>query len=1694
MSETLIYESRKSKVYRAIDPEWDFPVVMKILNFEFPTPLDIAQFYNESDIIEGLNLPGIRRSLKRTKINNRHALFLEWIEGKTIRQELMQKPAEIERFLKIATGMAKALEDVHQNRIIHKDINSNNVLIQAGTGEVKIIDFGISTKLDLRMQYLGNPELLEGTLTYNSPEQTGRVNRIVDYRTDLYSTGVLFYEILTGRVPFVSSDPMELVHCHIAVQPEPVTVFNSAVPKILSDIILKLLSKNAEDRYQSAYGLRMDLEECQKEWLEKGTISVFPLGQNDFSGRYSIPQKLYGREKQIDALLDCYNQAAKGGKKLLTVFGYSGTGKSALVHETHRAITKNRGWFLEGKFDQFQRGIPYYAILKAFREFINLLLSENEDRLNSMRQKILAAVGSEGKVLTDVLPNLELIIGTQPEVPEVGGSEAQNRFNYVFSKFTAALAAEENPLVLFIDDLQWADSSSLSLFKVLMTDPAIRHFLFIGAYRDNETDITHPLIITLDELEKSGIFAEKILLENLSENHVNELIADSLLTQPGKTKELTRLVYEKTRGNAFFLIQFLKSLANDGLLSFRFEEKAWNWNLQKIQEQNITDNVVELMANKVQKLPAETIRILKLAACIGNSFDEETLSAIYTDGNPADLLYEALSEGLVIPMGGGSYKFAHDRIQQAVYTLIPEEEKNTVHLSIGKKMLENIAPDKRDEALFDIANQWNRGIEIITTEEEKELLAKLNLDAGRKAKQSSAFQPAFNYLETGIRLLKNNAWQSQYELARDLHIDAAESAYLSGYFDKMDVLIDAVLKNAKELLEKVKPYEIRILAYKAQNRLLDAIHTGLELLEQLGESFPKKPNMLHVAKELALTFWRLRGKNNEYLLSLPIMTDPYKISAMRVIAHITSSVYWAMPSLLPLIVFRMMKLSLKYGNNAVSCFAYGSYGVILCGVLGMMRKGYSFGKLSLDLLEKLDAKEWKAQIYVSPFALTIHWNEHVKNTLGPLQDSFHIGLETGLIEFSCVNTNIYCIHAFLCGKPLSRLEEETKAYSESYLRFKQETNYNYNEVYRQAMLNFMGKSSNPIVLTGDAYNEEKMTVQNAERNDQTGAFFIHFNKLMLGVHFREMEMAKKHAEEARKLLDAVLAKFEIPNHHFYEALCLASLYPGLNGKEKHRSASRIKKNIRAMKKWSETAPENFLHKQWLMEAEWKRVKGNFNDARTLYDRAIAESAKQEFTHETALAYELTGRFYLEQEAHDLAEFYLKSAYNTYREWGATAKLRNLEQNLPKYVSGVNRATSLSESASVDEDSSMLHGSVLDMNTVLKSSTSISGEIVLSRLLNKLMAIVIENAGAEKGVLLLQAEGGLFVEAELSANSSEADVLQHIPMEECKSISGTIVTYVNRTCESVVVNNAETDIRYAKDPYILKNKIKSVLCLPIINQGKSVGVLYLENNLTTGAFTQERIDLLSLLSGQIAVSIDNALLYENLEQKVAERTAELAEEKQKSDNLLLNILPEETAQELKTKGFASPKRFESVSVLFTDFKGFTNIAESMSPEELVQQIDTVFRAFDGIIGKYGIEKIKTIGDSYMCVGGLPVPSENHAHSLVLAALEIRDYMENHKAERMAQGKSYFDIRIGIHSGPVVAGVVGSKKFAYDIWGDTVNTASRMESSCEIGKINISSSTHALISSDFETEFRGEIDAKGKGKIGMYFIHGPKNTGS
>ncbi|MDB9515331.1 AAA family ATPase [Kamptonema animale CS-326] len=1542
-----IYTGHRTIVYRGVRESDGTSVVIKLLRNEYPNFNELVQFRNQYTIAKNLDFPNIVKPLTLESCHNSYALIMEDFGGISLstyltiaNEDQNNKSLSLIEFLPLALQLTDILNYLYQNRVIHKDIKPANILINPDTKQLKLIDFSISSLLPRETQEIQNPNILEGTLAYISPEQTGRMNRGIDYRSDFYSLGVTFYELLIGQLPFISHEAMELVHCHLAKQPIPLHQIQPEIPLVLSAIVSKLMAKNAEDRYQSALGLKHDLEICLSQLQETGDIQEFGLGQGDITDRFLIPEKLYGRETEVAQLLAAFERVAnppisplsKGGNRgveMMLVAGFSGIGKTAVVNEVHKPIVRQRGYFIKGKYDQFQRNIPFSAFVQAFRDLMGQLLSESDAQLQIWETKILTAVGDNGQVLTDVIPELESIIGKQPAAPELSGNAAQNRFNLLIQKFVQVFTQAEHPLVIFLDDLQWADSASLKLLQMLMQDTG--HLLILGAYRDNEVSPVHPFILTVDEIVKTGGTVNVITLPQLSEADINQLVADTLNCELSLAEPLTKLVDQKTQGNPFFATQFLKGLHNDKLINFNPAQSStpfsspfgvqggWQCDIAQVRALAITDDVVEFMALQLQKLPTETQDVIKLAACIGAEFDLNTLVIVSEKSAAitATALWKALQEELVIPTtkiykffaqsdseevllasANPTYRFLHDRVQQAAYSLIPAEHREATHLKIGQLLLRNFAISERNNQIFEVVNQLNMGMGLIYQQSERYELAQLNLLAGQKAKISTAYVAALNYLNTGIKLLTTDSWKSQYNLSLGLYGEAAEAAYLSSNFGQMQELIEVVLEQSKTLLHTINVYNTKMQACMAQNQLLEAIQTGLQVLQLLGLEFPENPQVSDVQAKLEVTLSALAGRSPLDLMILPEMSDPFKQAAMQILGSLAPCAYQAAPLLLPLVVSEQVNLSIQYGNTALSAPSYGYFGLILCGVLGDIEIGYQFGQLALSLLDKLNAKDIQARTIFVVNANIRHWREPLQKTLEPLQSAYAIGLETGDLEFAALSTYIYVYHAYLAGNELSVTEREITSYNQALAQVKQVNSLNFNQILHQAILNLTQQVEQPTKLSGNIYDEQMMLPLHQQANDATAIFYIYFNKLILCYLFEQFVEAVENAAAAEAYLRGVTANFVVGVFYFYDSLTQLARLVNASASESSSIIEKIQSNVEKIQKWADSAPTNHQHKLDLISAEKYRIFGNKAEAIDFYDRAIAGAKQNGYLNEEAIANELAAKFYLDWGKEKIAQVYMTEAYYCYARWGAKAKVTDLEQRYPQLLVPIVQqsggAESLKETIALGTISSTKTSSsiseVLDLATLLKASQAISGEIELDRLLTTLLEIVMTNAGATKCILLLKQELDLKLVA-LVEQGISPQLLPSIPLELSSDVAISLVNTVKRTLKPLVLADAGINCQFAGDSYIQKHQPKSVFCSPILNQGLLIGVLYLENNLTVGTFTSNRVELLNLLCAQAAISLENARLYRNSQnyaQELTQSVAKLQATETRFQNLANNI--------------------------------------------------------------------------------------------------------------------------------------------------------------------------------------------------------------
>ncbi|MBD2329849.1 ATP-binding sensor histidine kinase [Alkalinema sp. FACHB-956] len=1512
-SHTTVYRALKKKSAQPVVIS-EQPVVIKVLNQEYPSFNELVQFRNQYTIAKNLNLPGIVQPLSLEPLGNGYALIMEDWGGISLSQYLQHQSLQWEEVLAIALQLATILHDLHLHRVIHKDIKPANILMHPESKQVKLIDFSIASLLPKETQEIQNPNILEGTLAYLAPEQTGRMNRGIDYRADFYALGVTLYQLLSGQLPFASDDPMELVHCHIAKLAVSVDQVNPAVPGMVAAIVAKLMAKNAEDRYQSALGLQHDLQQCLTQWQATGAIAEFKLGQQDLSDRFLIPEKLYGREAEVQTLLNAFERVAQGASELMLVAGFSGIGKTAVVNEVHKPITRQQGYFIKGKFDQFNRNIPLSAFVQALRDLMGQLLSESQAQLAEWKVQILEAVGENGQVLIEVIPELEQIIGAQPAIAKLSGTAAQNRFNLLFQKFIQVFTTTHHPLVIFIDDLQWADLASLQLMKLLMQDHG--YLLMLGAYRDNEVSPAHPLMLTLEELKTVGTIVNTITLAPLALEQTNRLIADTLQCDRTVAQPLTQLVDRKTQGNPFFTTQFLKALHEDGCITFNLDQGYWQCDMAQVNALALTDDVVEFMALQLQKLPEETQSVLKLAACVGNQFDLATL-AIVAEQAPteaATALWKALQEGLIIPTTqvykffqveartlsdvqnsiNPVYRFLHDRIQQAAYSLIPAEQKAVTHWQIGQllwqDLLQHPQAQPSGDKIFDIVNHLNLGKQTISLPAQQHQLAQLNLQAGEKAKLSTAYQAAQTYCQIGIELLPTNAWETDYALVYALHRHGAEAAYLSSDFDRAEALYQVALAQAQNPLDQAVIYRVQMTQYQLQGRNAEAIAIQRQSLELLGWSIPQEPESIQhcLDAEIASVEQFLQQQTIESILELPKMVDAVIAEQLRILQILFYAAWLAgQPTLALLALAKMTTLSLQYGNSDMSPFGYVGYGLIANALLKNATQAYQFGNMAVQLCEQFDNADVRGMTNFL-FAADVHsWKRPLREADRYYEDAYKYGMEAGnwlTVGFMMMQSGS---DRLTYGKNLEDLYAIAQAHAAFLHQIKSLENLDALTVgVLQPIRQLLGLTQTPFTFD-DTHFREAEYLQKYCNTPYHLAWFYSV-KIRHAYLFDQPDTYSGLIPHLSIIEATIPSHAKVPSSVFYVVLMhLVLLEQPPDETQQQGHWQSILPLEERLNHWQQDCPENIRHKCLLIQAEKARIHGYKAEAIDLYDHAIVSAKENGYLQEEALANELAAKFYLGWGKEKVAAGYLQEAYYGYARWGASAKVADLEKRYPQLLQPILQTnqqplTVLETLASIAAPAYSLHSTssksstrsninhTFDFVTLLQVSQTLASTIELNELMQTLTQKMIENSGADQCTLILCEDNQWQVR--VMANLEQV-ILQSVPLEDNPSVPVKLIQYVKHSLTTVAIDDLKTDLPVIGD-YLHHHQPKSVLCLPILNQGNLRAIVYLENRSTSGVFTNDRILILNVLCTQAAISLENAQLYQK-----AQRYAQQLEQSQ-----------------------------------------------------------------------------------------------------------------------------------------------------------------------------------------------------------------------
>ena len=1383
-------------------------------------------------------------------------------DGRRTLESVLIRYMDPSHFLQLAIGITAALAELHRQNIVHKNLNPGTVLIDPATSTITLT--GFSTQVVPSAQSVIASGDMEVRPAYMSPEQTGRINRVVDQRSDLYSLGVTLYQMLTGTLPCQAGCILEWVHCHIARSPRPPMEVVPETPRMLSDIVMKLLAKDSEERYQTASGLKVDLERCLSQWEAAKEIEPFPLGKFDIPDRLLIPQNLYGREKDFDALIGAFNRvAASGVPEIVMVVGSSGIGKTSLVKELHKPIVKERGFFVSGKFDQYKRDIPYATIAEAFRELIQQILTDSRERIAEWKRQLQQAFGVNGRLIVDIIPQMELIVGPQPPLPELPPTEAQDRFNMVFRQFMGVIFIQEHPLVVFLDDLQWVDSATITLLEHLITHPDTRFLLLIGAYRENEVGPSHPLLLMLDNIRKSRGTVQTITLSPFSFDDLSHLLTDAFHSEQARVEPLTRLVHEKTGGNPFFVIQFLMTLYGEGLVVFDRTAYLWKWDIPGIREKGYTDNVVDLMVGKLRRLSDRSLQEMRVAACIGNTFDLRTLSVIssMSEDETREHLREAVQEGLVLFLTETSYRFLHDRVQEAAYSLVPEVDRPGLHLRIGRLLLANMPEDRLEKNVFDIMSHFSLGAALITEQGEMTRVAALSLHAARKAKSSTAYRVAVGYLSAGAALLED-PWEDHYELAYALLLERAECESLSGAFDEAERLFPVLLQHARTRVDKGAVYRVKIDTHTIKGEDGKAIESALECLRIFGIEMSPHPSAAEV-EEGYREVWRNLGiRNIEELIDLPLMTDPEMRAAMEVLACLYAPAYHSDNNLFYLHLSHGVNLSLMHGNSPASTHAYGWFGIVLACVFHRSQDGYRFAKLAFDLMERHHFLEYKAKAY---FQLRIisYWTQPLDTMLEYSRAAFEAAVETGDVPVACFSCNHTVMGMLIRGDHLSEVHRE----AERGLDFVQRAGFR--DVYdmvrgiERFIQAVRGHTRHLSTYDDDGFSEAEFEVGLGSNRMPTLVFYYYVVKLMARFLSGDYEAALKAGEKSSALLWAGLFSAQGHCFYFFYALTLASVFDDLPPEKQKETLELLTLYCEQLREPAENNPPTFYHHEALVSAEIARIRGQSDEAMRLYEQAIRSARDNGFVQDEAISCELAARFYRARGFEEIADTYLRYARSCYERWGAAGKVKQLDEQYP-WLHEKERALAGAPFGQVDAI------------TVVKASQAISGEIMIFNLLDTLMRIVIENAGAQVACLLLTRGDDLWIEAQARVEGEGIEFLRPHRPPGPADLPLSIVNYVRRTRESVILGDASERSMFSSDDYISLNRPVSVLCLPVMRQANLIGLLYLENDLLKGAFTSERVAVLEVLAAQAAMSLENARMYEALRESEELSRTRLAE--------------------------------------------------------------------------------------------------------------------------------------------------------------------------------------------------------------------------
>lgn len=1659
-----VHVGSESRVYRAERWSDGACVIIKRLTAEYPSPSQIVRFEREFSLLRQLAGPGIPAALELQTCG--HSRFIVFDDEGAESLARLPVPLPLETFFLLARELVTILGRVHAAHVLHKDVTPANVVLHPTHKLVRLIDFGLAAQLPREVHAANRPALLEGTLLYMSPEQTGRINRGVDYRADYYGLGATLYYALTGHPPFESDDPLELVHCHIARQPMLACKRRPGVPRGLSRVLHKLLAKTPEERYQSSVGLLADLARCQAA-AERGVDEEFALGSADVTEQFIVSEALYGREEQVATLLSAVARATGGRVEVLLMPGAPGIGKSALVSEVQRPVVACRGLYAAGKFDQYSRGIPFAAVLQAFRGLLRQMLTEEEGQLNDYREAFDTALGINVSVIAELLPELTLITGRRPPPLELPPSESQSRFELTFQNFVGVLAQKEHPLVLVLDDLQWADLSSLNLLTQLCTTPGRGHFLVIGAYRDGEVGEQHPLHITLRELTARGVQMTTLAVGPLAELHVQALVSATLRAPVAEVTSFARVLFERTGGNPFFVTQILRKLHHDEVITFNRTARCFQVSAQALHLLPVADNVADLMSAAVAQLPPQTQRALRLAACIGNELDLATLAAVSGTARvaTAEALWPALQAGLILPLSGAyrtvsddddtvvRYRFVHDRVQQAAYTTLGPAERAPTHHAIGERLLAQLPNEEREQRLFEIVSHLNKGAALRTQAADRDALADLNLLAARRAMAATAFASAWELLQTALELRGRDRFGRDYQASLELNTAAAEAAGSTGELAAMDALVDEVEREARTLMDKIHSREVRIQAYVARGRGHEALRVAQAHLADLGETISLNPTTTEVMLELARTRLALGWRTPEQLLLLEPIRDPIKHAAIRACGLIHSFAYNIDPLLTTVLGFRQLTLALRHGLAPATPLAIASYGVVVCGALGDIPLGVRFGRAALTLMQRSESARFRSHVCTMLAWFNEAWVRPFREVGELALKGWSLALDIGELQAAQQAAMLRILYNLWGNRPIEDSLREARGFRQFLESSGGPPWLGQCQVIEQTLAKLLDPGTDIAQLTGDFFNQALFFATAGKKDPQVLLLWGQLRSWLLYLEGR-VDEALIQLDVSRPVLSSAPFNWLQPVWHAQHAMLDAARLGKLSILERGRAELRIARSLHTLRGLARHNPETFLHRIALIEAERAASLGHDNDAIAAFDRAIQLAHAARLPGDEAVAGERAASFYSSRERTTIARAYLRDACGAWTTWGARGRVQTLQARFPELA--VAQSVGLSVKQSSQGVSGAMLAQAFDATAVIQAAQAIADETDIPKLLDRVMTRALEHAGARRGTLVLERAGMLRIKAVADVAAGGVLRMPDQPLGDASSaddpLAAAVARYALRTGEPVVLDDAQAvGGPFAQDVWVQAHGARSVLALPLSRQGRALGVLVLDNDLTTAAFTPERLAALRVLATQAAIALDNAVLQSDLQTALQEQV-ELVRANQR-------FVPAEFLTALDRPSITAVQLGDSVqkelTILFSDMRSFTSHVEGNTPEQNIHFINDYLATMEPAILSHGGFVDSYIGDAIMALFAVGADAALHA------SIDMLRSLHRYNGERRSRGAREVRIGIGLNTGIVTLGTIGGpQRIKCGVIGDAVNLGARVESLSKGYGVSLILSSHTV----------------------------------